>query len=547
MKPVVAAALTLAVSAALAAPVRSIRSGAFQSQTPSGPPWDPLAEQGQWFRAPDTGVEVVKAWEFHDDDDALSIQGIVQDIIFDGTGASNIVYFTVLATVSNNLPSVLSPPEDATNSHNEQQAARPSAYAETMLGARITAEFAIADITMIPDISGTPPYYTDPVSPTLGARYFIEAINEHERAWYCWAPGHPGPGGPGEFQIPAWVLGDIAPGATASVLMAFQITNDDGTPGVMTRQDYRHSVIRYSQEQQADLLYNRHTSLKISHWLDTLLIDYDAIITAPAGDYEEEPPEYIYASDASVFFDPELDFGDAPDAPYPTLMIRDGARHVRVPGVHLGSLIDVEPDGRPDPDALGDDNHNLSDEDGVTLVDGLVRGSQATFTVEASTIGFLNAWIDFHRSGSWSDPLDQIATDQPLSPGPNVLHVSVPADASLGITYGRFRFSSDPGLQPTGLADDGEVEDYAFVIYQTGPSEDIEITNIAYDAGTDTVTIEWNGETPVVYETQYTDLLNNATWTSWGGSVDAAPYAQSQPLSTQTSRFYRVVAPYTEP
>ena len=49
-----------------------------------------------------------------------------------------------------------------------------------------------------------------------------------------------------------------------------------------------------------------------------------------------------------------LDFGDAPQPPYPTLLSADGARHVLVPGVHLGQLAGAEPDGQPDANANGD-------------------------------------------------------------------------------------------------------------------------------------------------------------------------------------------------
>src|SRR5207249_11870054 len=52
----------------------------------------------------------------------------------------------------------------------------------------------------------------------------------------------------------------------------------------------------------------------------------------------------------------QIDFGDAPDSlVYPTLMIFNGARHRLVPGIYLGTRIDFEPDGQPDPNATGDD------------------------------------------------------------------------------------------------------------------------------------------------------------------------------------------------
>ena len=45
--------------------------------------------------------------------------------------------------------------------------------------------------------------------------------------------------------------------------------------------------------------------------------------------------------------------------------------------------------------------------------------------------------------------------------GQNNLSVAIPAGAATGTTFARFRLSSDGGLQSTGLAADGEVEDYS--------------------------------------------------------------------------------------
>ena len=52
-----------------------------------------------------------------------------------------------------------------------------------------------------------------------------------------------------------------------------------------------------------------------------------------------------------------------------------------------------------------------------------------------------------------------------VSPGDNVLCFDVPSWAADGTTYARFRLSTAGGLLPTGLADDGEVEDYQLTIH----------------------------------------------------------------------------------
>ena len=156
----------------------------------------------------------------------------------------------------------------------------------------------------------------------------------------------------------------------------------------------------------------------------------------------------------------EFDFGDAPDGPYPTLLGSNGAHHTIIAGVYMGALIDSEPDGQPDPSAMGDDNANLPDEDGVVFTTLLVPVSTAMADVTVTVPGFLDAWIDFDANGVW-DPHEQIFMSTAVATGLNSLPFAVPATASQGFnTYARFRFSTGGGLQPDGHAPDGEVEDY---------------------------------------------------------------------------------------
>ncbi len=154
-----------------------------------------------------------------------------------------------------------------------------------------------------------------------------------------------------------------------------------------------------------------------------------------------------------------IDFGDAPEI-YPTLIANNGAGHINYGLLYLGSVADNEPDGLPSIDALGDDTNVLDDEDGVQFVGPVVVGNFATIKVQASDAGFLNAWMDFNANGSWADGGEQIFTNTPLTAGMNTLTFFIPANASTGKTYLRYRFSSQGNLSYTGLAIDGEVEDY---------------------------------------------------------------------------------------
>ncbi len=166
----------------------------------------------------------------------------------------------------------------------------------------------------------------------------------------------------------------------------------------------------------------------------------------------------------------DLDFGDAPTAiqsgfasDYPTTL-PDGARHT-TSALVLGATVDSEVNGQPTVDADGDG----ADEDGVRFVTSVVTTSTAATTasvlVTASAPGKLDAWIDFTRDGDWLDVGERLfATSVDLVAGPNIISYPVPAGASAGDTYARFRFSSAGGLDPTGPAVDGEVEDYRLAI-----------------------------------------------------------------------------------
>ena len=161
--------------------------------------------------------------------------------------------------------------------------------------------------------------------------------------------------------------------------------------------------------------------------------------------------------DVQVTIDPALDFGDAPNT-YSTLLANNGPRHVIVPDFHLGAGIDEEANGQPNATATGDDA--TDDEDGVVFVTPLTVGSTATIEVTASAAGKLDAWIDVNGNGVF-DSAEKIFASQPLNPGVNSLSFLVPVGTVSDInTFARFRFSSAGGLTPTGLAADGEVEDY---------------------------------------------------------------------------------------
>jgi len=164
------------------------------------------------------------------------------------------------------------------------------------------------------------------------------------------------------------------------------------------------------------------------------------------------------------------DFGDAPDGPYPTYVASNGAMHPIIQGFQMGQFVDSELDGQPDPMAMGDDNANTDDEDGVLFSGPIMVGSSASVVVDLSasgTGGYIDAWIDFGNDGSWAEAGDQIIMSHWVSAGTApTISFNVPPTAQVCQTYARFRLSSSGGLNFDGMAPDGEVEDYQVQIDQ---------------------------------------------------------------------------------
>jgi hypothetical protein len=164
----------------------------------------------------------------------------------------------------------------------------------------------------------------------------------------------------------------------------------------------------------------------------------------------------------------KYDWGDAPEtaaaAGYPTLAASNGARHVPV-GPWLGDdrdMPDSEPDGQPDAWATGDNLGGTDDENGVSIPP-LTQGEPASATVEVNGGGgVVQAWIDFNGDRTWQ--AGEMIHNGFLPDGVHTLPFMVPSTAATGQTFARFRISTQGGLEPTGIARDGEVEDHAVSI-----------------------------------------------------------------------------------
>jgi len=259
------------------------------------PPGDPDAIFGQWFvdRASGT-IFANRTHEFYDNvlgmggglQGSMAIYGFVSAVTWAGPGTP-ITAFDIDATIINDIPAD-TPWQPGANSHLENRAFTAMDDQQmfgSMYDVKLTAEFSIDPTVPFP-VAFVPPYF----DPYPGI--FIEAVNHDELAWYCWTPDNPEPLliPWGDFHVPTWDFGDIPQGGTANKVMSFAV------PAGLLPTDPRYGVVTNSLYYATDVLINRTTSLKISDWIEDLVLD----IGAPYPGIPE------HNSDVSVFhFIPE--------------------------------------------------------------------------------------------------------------------------------------------------------------------------------------------------------------------------------------------------
>ena len=153
-----------------------------------------------------------------------------------------------------------------------------------------------------------------------------------------------------------------------------------------------------------------------------------------------------------------------------TRRLSPAVRHEAI-GPMLGTDRDTEADASGPLNGFGDDvtrPGGSDDEDGIEFASPAIVVGQPNL-VSATISGSLgnarlNAWVDFNDDGDFDDASEQIADGTGIFAGLSDGTVNVtftpPADAATGLTYSRFRVSTDEGIGVGGLASDGEVEDY---------------------------------------------------------------------------------------
>lgn len=180
------------------------------------------------------------------------------------------------------------------------------------------------------------------------------------------------------------------------------------------------------------------------------------------------------------------DFGDAPDRAtgvgknnYQTLAADGGPSHIidgSATKLFLGAGVDGEPGTQQNLQAGLDDQFSgtgRDDEDGVFNALDLVNtlGAPSVVTLRATNLtgrsAKLSGWIDFNQNGVFENATERAMITVPEATTNGIFTLTFPMDRGpvVGKTFARFRLSTDVAASnPTGIASDGEVEDYPFEI-----------------------------------------------------------------------------------
>jgi hypothetical protein len=239
--------------------------------------------------------------------------------------------------------------------------------------------------------------------------------------------------------------------------------------------------------------------LNISSHSNTLTVKRDAGDTVNMGSgWTQQPNERIGAETFQVYTQDlavlkleipatPSDYGDAPDASsgtgagnYSTTDADNGPSHTVTPGLFMGANVDVDDGTLQNATANADDvNQSLpDDEDGVcnpftdlTLTIGTQPQVDIFVNNMTGTVATLSGWIDYNADGVFDNATERAQTTVPDGTTNQIFALTFP-EIPLGYTgqtYARFRLSTDAeAFNPTGLASDGEVEDYRVSIVLPG-------------------------------------------------------------------------------
>jgi GEVED domain/SdrD B-like domain len=169
-------------------------------------------------------------------------------------------------------------------------------------------------------------------------------------------------------------------------------------------------------------------------------------------------------------FRPRIDWGDGPNQ---TAFADNGPRHIIVPGLFIGSGVQDDSTGTPTAQDNGD--NAAGEEDGPTGPINLTPGRPTVVTIRVTNTTGATAtlwgWIDLNGNGIL-EPEERASVDVPDGSVNALVALTFPATADAvpyTTTHARFRLSTDPASgAPTGLAQDGEVEDHLVSVLAAG-------------------------------------------------------------------------------
>lgn len=273
----------------------------------------------------------------------------------------------------------------------------------------------------------------------------------------------------GQWGLSGYV--DPLPAAGCDQIAAFQGKNAPAEfvtqQGVCNKQDgLLSTVVEYA--------------VAVSPKIDTLMCSPTTNIAAVSEATPENTEIVLPPKQDEEHVTQSMDLGDLPDSPYPTLLATNGARHLITSPLRLGARIDSELNGQPSVNTDGDDLNGAAgdDEDGVTFMPGLAgswkdgavaagRGGSLQIVISGGR-GVPQLFMDFFGGGLGSITLrDATGAPLPTTPwasGTYVVYFDLPAgfEAAAQLVHARVRLSSSGGLAATGLALNGEIEDYLF-------------------------------------------------------------------------------------
>jgi hypothetical protein len=232
----------------------------------TGPTNDPHAVAGQWFRSVATSNVVSRAFEFYDNTanngggfmGHLAISGRVVNVQGLLNPPFKITSFDIETTIFNDTPGAGSWAA-GTNSHAETLDTATQ-QTGTLHDVMLTADFAISSQDNLPPYTGNSFPYRDTAP-------WILAVGHDYEAWYCWTPSAEDELTDGNYYVPTWFFGDIAPGESKTKTLSFSI------PEGLDPNDPRGIAILDSRDNGTDILANRSCSLKISNWINDIGLD----------------------------------------------------------------------------------------------------------------------------------------------------------------------------------------------------------------------------------------------------------------------------------